>query len=54
MYSFVLVHTAAHESVVGTLPYNVVLVEFPALPGVRLISNVIDANPGELAIGDKW
>ena len=53
VYSFVWVHTAAHDSVAGALPYNVVLVEFPALPGVRLISNVIDAKPGELAMGDK-
>ena len=53
VYSFVWVHTAAHESVAGSLPYNVALVAFPALPGVRLISNVIDATPGDLAIGDK-
>lgn len=33
------------------LPYNVV-VEFPALPGVRLVSNVLDVTPADLAIGD--
>jgi len=52
VYSFTWVHTAAHESVAQSLPYNVVVVEFPALPGVRLISNVVDVVPGELAIGD--
>jgi uncharacterized OB-fold protein len=53
VFSFTWVHTAAHESVAQSLPYNVVVVEFPALPGVRLISNVIDVAPGALAIGDR-
>jgi len=52
VFSFTWVHTAAHESVAEALPYNVVVVEFPALPGVRLISNVVDVVPGALAIGD--
>ena len=52
VFSFVWVHTAAHDSVAGVLPYNVVLVEFPALAGVRLVSNVVNVKPGELAIGD--
>lgn len=53
VFSLVWVHTAAHDSVADVLPYNVVLVEFPALPGVRLVSNVIDGKRGELAIGDR-
>ena len=53
VFSFTWVHTAAHDSVAQPLPYNVVVVEFPALPGVRLISNVVDAEPGGLAIGDR-
>ena len=52
VFSFTWVHTAAHDAVAGAVPYNVVVVEFPDLPGVRLISNVIDAAPGTLAIGD--
>ncbi len=52
VFSFVWVHTAAHASVRDRLPYNVVLVEFPELPGIRLVSNVIDVQRGELAIGD--
>lgn len=51
VYSFIWAHTAAHDSVRASLPYNVVLVEFPDLPGVRLVSNVVDARIGELAIG---
>ncbi len=53
VFSFVWVHTAAHDSVVAALPYNVVLVEFPALAGVRLVSNVVNVSPGQLAIGDR-
>jgi uncharacterized OB-fold protein len=52
VFSFTWIHTAAHDAVAGSLPYNVVLVEFPMLPGVRLISNVLDAACGELTIGD--
>jgi uncharacterized OB-fold protein len=52
VFSFTWVHTAAHESVAQALPYNVVVVEFPALPGVRLISNVADVAHGDIRIGD--
>ncbi len=53
VYSFTWAHTPAHESVRSSLPYNVALVEFPALPGVRFVSNVINAEHGQLAIGDR-
>jgi uncharacterized OB-fold protein len=53
VFSFTWIHTAAHDAVAGSLPYNVVLVEFPGLPGVRLVSNVIDVAYGEIHIGDR-
>jgi uncharacterized OB-fold protein len=52
VFSFTWIHTAAHDSVAQSLPYNVAVVEFADLPGVRLITNVVDATPGELSIGD--
>jgi uncharacterized OB-fold protein len=52
VYSFTWIHTAADDSVAQALPYNVAVVEFPELPGVRLVTNVMDAKLGELAIGD--
>lgn len=52
VYSFTWVHTAAHESVADRLPYNVAVIEFRALPGVRLISNILDTKPGALTIGE--
>jgi uncharacterized OB-fold protein len=53
VFSFTWMHTAAHDSVVDCLPYNAALVEFPELPGVRLVTNVVDVEPGDLAIGDE-
>jgi uncharacterized OB-fold protein len=53
VFSFTWVHTAAHESVAGALPYNVVVVEFGGLPDVRLISNVLDVAHGDIRIGDE-
>lgn len=53
VYSFTWIHTAALDAVAGTLPYNVAVVEFPALPGVRLVTNIVDARRGQLAIGDR-
>jgi len=51
VYSFTWAHGVADDSVRGHTPYNVVLVEFEGLPGVRLVSNVIDATPETLRIG---
>lgn len=51
VYGYTWVHTAVHESVKRALPYNVAVIEFPALPGVRLISNVVDAEHETLRIG---
>lgn len=50
VYSFTWVHTLAHADLECTLPYNVAVVEFPEL-GVRMISNVIDVEHGQLRIG---
>lgn len=53
VFSFTWIHTAAHDSVADSLPYNAALVEFPDLPGVRLVTNVINVKPGELGFGDR-
>jgi len=53
VYSFTWVHTAAHNSVSESLPYNVVLIDFPQMLGVRLVSNVINALQNNLTIGDE-
>lgn len=53
VFSFTWAYTAADDAVRTALPYNIALVEFPDLPGVRLVSNVVNVQPGELAIDDR-
>lgn len=42
VYSYTIVHYASHPDVAGHLPYVVVLIEFPGMPGVRLVSNLLN------------
>lgn len=51
VFSFTVVHHAAHRAIGPALPYNIAIVAFPECDGVRLVSNVMDAAPGELEIG---
>jgi uncharacterized OB-fold protein len=51
VYSFTIVHHAVHPGLLDKIPFNVCLVEFADAPGVRLITNVVDAGPDELEIG---
>jgi uncharacterized OB-fold protein len=51
IYSFTVIHHAAHPAVASSVPYVVAVIEFPGLPGIRFISNVTDTEPQELAIG---
>jgi uncharacterized OB-fold protein len=50
LFSYTIIHHPAHEAVRGRVPYNVVIVAFPDL-GVRVISNVVNAEPDELRFG---
>ena len=51
VYSYTVVTHAVHPGLVTKVPFNVALVEFPDAPGVRLITNVVDASPEELTVG---
>jgi uncharacterized OB-fold protein len=51
VFTYTIAHYASHEAVQGHLPYNIAVIEFPDLPGVRLVSNVIDVAPENMAIG---
>ena len=53
IFSYTIVHNASHENIGAYLPYNVVLVEFDGLDNLRIVSNVIDAEPHELVIGQE-
>jgi uncharacterized OB-fold protein len=50
IFSFTIVHHA-HPMAQAVAPYNVALIEFAERDGVRLVSNVVDAAPDELAVG---
>ena len=51
IFSYTVVHHPSHDAARPAVPYNVVLVEFEGCDGVRLVSNVIGAAPGQLAVG---
>lgn len=51
LYSYTIVTHGVHPALFERLPFNVALVEFPDAPGVRLVSNVVDAAPDELRVG---
>jgi uncharacterized protein len=51
VFTYTVVTHGVHPALMESLPFNVVLVEFPDAPGVRLVSNVIDTEPAELKVG---
>lgn len=53
VYSYTIVHHASHPAVSESLPYVIAVLEFPSLPGVRLISNITGIDLARAAIGLK-
>lgn len=53
LFSFTVVHHAAHEAVRTTVPYNIAIVLYPSLDNLRIVSNVVDVAPDDLRIGMK-
>ena len=51
LYSFAIVDRAFHSGFVPYLPYVVALVELEEQPGLRMLTNVVDTDPGTLSIG---
>lgn len=51
LFSWTIVTHGVHPALQEYLPFNVALVEFPDAPGVRLITNIVDAAPEELVVG---
>ena len=50
--SVAVVHHAVHPLLRPRVPYAVALVELEDAPHVRLLGNVLNRAPGEIAIGD--
>ncbi|MGX7679263.1 Zn-ribbon domain-containing OB-fold protein [Jatrophihabitans sp. DSM 45814] len=51
VYTFTIVTHAVHPALTASVPFNVVLVEFPDAPGVRLVTNLIDTEAEDITIG---
>jgi len=51
--SVAVVHHAVHPLLKGRVPYAVILVAVDDAPGVRLLGNVRNTAPGEIAIGAR-
>lgn len=51
IYTYTIIPHPVMPVVADRVPYNVVIVEFPDAPGVRLISNLIDNPEKDIRIG---
>jgi len=51
VFSYTVVHHPVHPALTGRVPYNVALIELPDAGNVRVISNVVQVEPEELAVG---
>ncbi len=50
VFTFTVAHHAAFPALATELPYNVSAVVLDDVPGVRLVTNVLDVAPSELRI----
>lgn len=46
IFSFTIVHHPVHPAVTEAVPYNAVVIIFPELDNVRLVSNIVDPPEG--------
>ena len=51
VFTYTVAYTAAHPAVRDSLPYNIASVLLDDAGDVRLMSNVVDAQPEEMKIG---
>ncbi len=51
LYSFAIVDRAYHEGFVDALPYVVGLVDLPEQAGLRMLTNIVEAEHGSLRVG---
>lgn len=53
LFSYTVIHHPNHPALVQATPYNAALVIFPAMQGVRLVTNIVDCRNEDLRIGMK-
>ena len=51
VFSYTIAYHPVHPALVERVPYNIALVELPDAGNVRLVTNLIDVPPDEVAVG---
>ena len=51
VYSYTVVHHAVNPALEGAVPYVVVVVRLDERPEIRVVGNLLDTAPGDVAIG---
>ncbi len=51
IYSYVIVHHPVHDMLRERVPYGVILVQLDDYPSIRIVGNLVDVDPSEIAIG---
>jgi uncharacterized protein len=51
VYTYTVVRQAFIPSLQDKLPYAVIVVELDGAPGIRLVSNLVDADPHDVRVG---
>ena len=51
VYTYTVIHYAAHPAVQARLPYVAAVVTFDGVPGVRLVTNITGCAPSDVRIG---
>jgi uncharacterized protein len=55
LFSYTVVYHPVSDSIRERVPYNIVVVQFAGIDGVRLVSNVVDLAPEKIRIGmELW
>ena len=53
IYSYIVVHNPPAPALAEAVPYAVALVSLDEHPHVRILGNVLNCEPGEVAIGQR-
>lgn len=51
LYAYTILHQAFHPAFGDSVPLAIGLTELDDHPGIRILSNIVDAEPGELRSG---
>jgi uncharacterized protein len=51
LFSYTIVHHPVSDLIRERVPYNIAIVQFAGIEGVRLVSNIVDLAPENIRIG---